>query len=326
MTDNLRIVKLCFTAPVHFGDVGIGLEENSLMLHSDTIFNAICNALAKLNGTQWVTDYLEGFSENPAFRISSGFPFSGSDMFFPKPRSRANIDGELYQKYGKKLKKIGYLCKTHFEKWIAGDELLEEDIESISGYDLSRLYKEMLLPKVSVSRIDAGSNIYFVGSMRFRKYSGLWFIVDCDDRTYDTVVQPALRLLQHDGIGGKRTWGYGAFRLDDDRITIKLPEGNAHLLLSLYYPDNSEKTLFAHQRSRWDLVLRGGYANPYGLKASEQKPQSLLISEGSVFGEKPKGKLIEFDSHIDGLNKLYHNGIAYSIPISIRENEDEMQD
>ena len=326
MKRSLRIVKLHFTAPVHLGDVGIGLEESSIVLHSDTIFNAICNALAKLNGAEWVTDFLEKFSEKPCFRISSGFPFSGDTLFFPKPRNRANINEELQQEYGKQLKKTSYLAKKYFEMWIGGDELSKKDIEEVTGCDISKHCKETLLPKVSVDRAQAESSIYFLGSVRFKENSGLWFIVDCDDDDYEMVVLPALRLLQHDGIGGKRTWGYGAFELKDGTIEMKLPDADTHLLLSLYYPEDHEKRLFALQESRWDFVLRGGYAHPYGLKRSQQKPQVLFISEGSVFEEKPSGKLIEYDSQIAELHRLYHYGLAYSIPISIMEDEDEMQD
>ena len=324
MKRSLRIVKLHFTAPVHLGDVGIGLEESSLMLHSDTIFNAICNALAKLNGTEWVTDFLEKFSEKPCFRISSGFPFIGDTLFFPKPRNRANINEELQQEYGKRLKKTSYLTKKYFERWIGGGEISKEDIEEITGCDLSKYCKEMLLPKVSIDRAQAESSIYFLGSVRFKENSGLWFIVDCDGAVYETVVLPALRLLQHDGMGGKRAWGYGAFRLEDGTIDMELPEADIHLLLSLYYPEDREKRLFALLKSRWDFVLRGGYALPYGSKGSQQKPQMLFISEGSVFEEKPAGKLVEYDSHIEGLHRLYHYGLAYSIPISITRHDDEM--
>lgn len=326
MNRHLRIVKLHFTAPVHIGELGVGLEESELVLHSDTIFNAICNALAKLNGLEWVTDFLEEFNENPYFRISSGFPFIGDTLFFPKPRNRANINEELQQKYGKRLKKTDYLAKEYFERWIGGDELSEEDLKEITGLDISKYCKKTLLPKVSIDRTQAESNIYFLGSVRFKRNSGLWFLIDCDNSDYKTIVLPALRLLQHDGIGGKRAWGYGAFELEDDTIDINLPDTDTHLLLSLYYPEDNEKRLFALKESRWDFVLRGGYAHPYGIKESQQKPQMLLIREGSVFGEKPSGKLIEYGSHIEGLHKLYHYGLAYTIPISITENDNEMQD
>ena len=120
MPENVKIVKLCFTSPLHVGEVGIGLEENSLLLHSDTIFNAICNSLAKLYSRETVTKMLENYLSEMPFRISSGFPFINDTLYFPKPMSRADIDPELPQDYLKKLKKTKYLTKPYFEKWIRG--------------------------------------------------------------------------------------------------------------------------------------------------------------------------------------------------------------
>lgn len=335
MPESLKIIKLNFTSPLHIGEIGIGLEESSLVLHSDTIFNAICNALAKLYGRDWVTDFLRNFEAKPPFRISSGFPFAGGNLYFPKPMSRANIHADLLQNYSKKLKKTNYLTKGFFEKWIAEEELSEKDLREITENEAAKDYDDkhsgfwtgFLLPKVSISRESAESSIYFLGSIRFKENSGIWFILDCTSKEWENRVLSALRLLQHDGIGGKRTWGYGSFSLEKENLDLKLPDSGAHLLLSLFYPNESEdpaadeKQLFSGKNARWGFSLRGGYAYPYGSRSSSQKPQRLFIKEGSIFERKPEGKLIEGDSGLERIEKLYHYGIAYSIPISITGGE-----
>jgi len=331
MLMKFKIIKMCFTTPLHLGEVGIGIEGSTLILHSDTIFNAICNALAKLYGSEWVTDFLEKFKLKPDFRISSGFPFIENNLYFPKPFSRANIERELRQNYGKKLKKTNYLTKHFFEKWIAGDNLTENELKNITkkeitllnGDKISKFHEEMILPKVAVNRESAESNIYFLGSVHFAKKAGLWFIVDCEDDIYRDKVLPALRLLQHEGIGGKRTWGLGRFELEEDSFYLKLPDVNTRLLLSLFYPKISEKKLFSSEKAKWGFTLRGGYAYPYGAGRSFQKPQRLLISEGSIFETRPRGKLIEYPIYQGELESLYQYGIAYSIPISVRQEEEE---
>ncbi|MDI9395021.1 MAG: type III-A CRISPR-associated RAMP protein Csm4 [Euryarchaeota archaeon] len=337
MPKNLKIIKLNFTSPLHLGEIGIGLEESSLVLHSDTIFNAICNALAKLYGREWVTDFLRKFKKEPSFRISSGFPFAGQNLYFPKPMSRANINNDLLQDYSKKLKKTNYLRKDFFEKWIAEEELLEKDLKEITDNEAAKGCDEkdsgfgagFLLPKVSISRESAESSIYFLGSVRFKEDSGIWFILDCSSKEYENNVISALRLLQHDGIGGKRTWGYGSFSLKEENLYLKLPDSDSHLLLSLFYPEESddpeldEKHLFSGKNARWGFSLRGGYAYPYGSRSSSQKAQRLFIKEGSIFEKKPEGRLIEDDSDLEGIEKLYHYGFAYSIPISISRGEKE---
>lgn len=328
---EIKIVKLNFTSPLHIGEVGIGLEESSLVLHSDTIFNAICNALAKLYGRDWVTDFLRNFKDEPPFRISSGFPFADQNLYFPKPMSRANIDEDLLQNYSKKLKKTSYLTKGFFEKWIAEEKLSEKDLKDITENEAAKDCDDkdsgfgtgFLLPKVSISRESAESSIYFLGSVRFKENSGIWFILDCTSKEWENRVFSALRLLQHDGIGGKRTWGYGSFSLEEENLNLELPNSGAHLLLSLFYPKESddpevdEKQLFSGKNARWGFSLRGGYAYPYGSRSSSQKAQRLFIKEGSIFEKKPEGKLIEDVSGLEEIEKLYHYGIAYSIPISI---------
>lgn len=335
MLENLKIVKLNFTSPLHIGEVGIGLEESSLVLHSDTIFNAICNALSKLYGRDWVTGFLRNFESNPPFRISSGFPFADQTLYFPKPMNRANIVDGLLQNYSKKLKKTNYLTKGFFEKWIAEEKLSEKDLKEITENEAAKdcddkdsgFGKGFLLPKVSISRESAESSIYFLGSVRFKEKSGLWFILDCTSKEWENRVRSALRLLQHDGIGGKRTWGYGSFILEEEILQLELPDSSAHLLLSLFYPNESEdpaadeKQLFSGKNARWGFSQRGGYAYPYGSISSAQKPQRLFIKEGSIFEKKPEGKLIEDDSDLEGIEKLYHYGFAYSIPISISGGE-----
>jgi len=203
---KIKIVKLNFTSPLHIGEIGIGLEESSLVLHSDTIFNAICNSLSKLYGREWVTTFLKGFSESTPFRISSGFPFINNTLYFPKPMSWVNVKKSLLTNYSKKLKKTTYLTQDFFQKWISGEQLFEEDLKKITENETLEVCENtasdfginFLLPKVSISRDNAESSIYFLGSVRFNEDSGIWFILDCKDKGYEEKVLSALRLLQHD--------------------------------------------------------------------------------------------------------------------------------
>ncbi len=348
MPENVKIVKLCFTSPLHVGEVGIGLEENSLLLHSDTIFNAICNSLAKLYSRETVTKMLENYLSEMPFRISSGFPFINDTLYFPKPMSRADIDPELPQDYLKKLKKTKYLTKPYFEKWIRGERFSKEELDKITGNKTvvlcedsdeksdktqenvnpeanedvpSKFGSDFLLPKVSVSRQDATSSIFFLGSVHFNKKAGIWFILYCTDENWKEKVLSALRLLQHDGIGGKRTWGYGSFSLQVENFDLDMPASKRRLLLSLFYPKEGEKCLFSERNASWGFSLRGGYAYPYGSSISQQKPQRLFIKEGSIFETEPEGDLIKDKVNFDGLNALYHYGIAYSIPIVVNRGE-----
>jgi len=43
--DRLVAYRLIPRSPFHFGERGIGLEETSILLHSDTLFSALCMTL-----------------------------------------------------------------------------------------------------------------------------------------------------------------------------------------------------------------------------------------------------------------------------------------
>ena len=254
MINTIKIIKLNFTSPLHIGEIGIGLEESGLVLHSDTIFNAICNALAKLRGNKYLLEFIEKsfFEKEISFKISSGFPFVEDILYFPKPKCAANISREHNLEIGKYLKKIQFLPKELFEKWISQSGIQQNDLENLMKFnnfmDFEKVYsgyQKDILPKVSIDRENKNSEIYFLGSFCFKGNSGIWFMVDCDEDVYKNSLLPALRLLSHEGFGGKRTLGYGNFEMKEEKLDLNLPESsksNANLMMSLYSPSYHEKS------------------------------------------------------------------------------------
>ncbi len=72
-----QLVKLDFAEnPVHFGEVGIGLEFTSEHLHSDTFFSAWFSAYAQLYSDQQIKHLFDRFlTSSPPFQISSTFVY-----------------------------------------------------------------------------------------------------------------------------------------------------------------------------------------------------------------------------------------------------------
>jgi len=67
-----RLVRLNFGQnPVHFGELGIGMEQTSERVRSDTLFSAWITAYARLHGKQAVERLLADFLETPLFHLSS---------------------------------------------------------------------------------------------------------------------------------------------------------------------------------------------------------------------------------------------------------------
>ena len=67
------IVKLEPESPFHIGKAGVGLEETSVIVHSDTIFSALCNMYTLLYGRDELEAMLTEFEEQPPFLVSSAF-------------------------------------------------------------------------------------------------------------------------------------------------------------------------------------------------------------------------------------------------------------
>jgi CRISPR-associated protein Csm4 len=94
----------------------------------------------------------------------------------------------------------------------------------------------------------------------------------------------ALSLLQHDGLGGERTAGYGAFTFAEDKpIDLPPPQpGRPGLLLSRYHPRPDElPAALTHREAAYKLTAVEGW-----LRSPDSIPQRrrrlFLVAEGSL--------------------------------------------
>ncbi len=292
----MRIIRLNFDSPLHVGEIGIGLEECSPVIHSDTIFNAIINAYSLMHTENETKEFIRSF-EN--VKLTSAFPFNKDEIFFPRPRIKLNADEKIISKYSKKIKKAEFVSKKFFEKMINYNYIDEKEIQEFVKEKI--FYKEYQIPKVYLDRETKKSDFFFISAIKFEDKCGLWFSVECEKGIYKDIIS-CLRLLQDEGFGGKRTWGYGLFSFEEDDIELRLPRTpEMYVLLSLFYPDDNEKALFDGRSASWDFVLRGGFSN------MKRKPRIRMVKEGSVFDTMPKGSILAFD-------KFCHYGLAYAIP------------
>lgn len=290
----MKAVKLKFKTPVRIGELGVGLESVSEVLHSDTLFSAIANALASINGD--LEEFIEKIRSGE-LKISSAFPFKGEEYFLPLP----------ILPYDKKIK-TKFVSKDNFETLIAGEEIVVKSEEMP--------YKTFDLPKVIIDRVTANTNIYYVSLIRFEKDCGLYFIVDGNGKK---VLKPALKYLEDEGIGGKRTWGLGIFEHEwVDDFEIKTPsESNAFVTLSLVFPKDLNSICY------WKPIIRGGWT----LKGKQiRKPRIIMASEGSIFRKKDEGILLDLDDKIENFSKsighkVFVNGKSFLIPMVMRHGD-----
>uniref|UniRef100_A0A7C2NLS4 CRISPR system Cms protein Csm4 n=1 Tax=Archaeoglobus fulgidus TaxID=2234 RepID=A0A7C2NLS4_ARCFL len=279
-----KVFKLYFKTPLRIGEAGIGLERAGDILHSDTLFGAMATALAKLN--EDVEEFIKRVSAGE-LRFSSCFPFENGKYYLPAPQLPVE-------------RKWRFLSLENFEKVISGEIEVKGD---------ETPYMKFEVPKVVLDRVTSNSGIYYLTAVKFGDNSGLYFMVDGNDG----LIKKALKFLQDEGIGGKRTWGLGKFEMKEDEIQIR-ESGEFYTTLSLTYPTSLDSVVY------WKPVVRGGWINT--AKATIRKPKVIMASEGSIFNEAEEGDVINLSIAYSDLSKetghdVYLNGRSFLVRMVI---------
>lgn len=124
---QLKIYHLTFPRGLHIGTGGVESVEDSLeYIPSDTLFAAMLDTWRHLG-----RDVKELLPENgePAFRVTSAFPFADGVRFYPKPVDlRELFSAERIKEFGagKNIKKIRYLSEQLIERARKGNYLDDE--------------------------------------------------------------------------------------------------------------------------------------------------------------------------------------------------------
>lgn len=248
-----KLVRLDFGSnPVHFGELGIGIEETSERVRSDTLFSSWVNAYVCLFGKDAVEELLETeFINFHSIRMSSTFIYRQKGdclvYYLPRPLKFPINYPEDDFSFFKTYKKLKYLPLDVWRRWYQAEGFIEEgdraelenppkkELEDCTNKDESRgaleqagafyyrkTFKKNLLPKVAVDRITAATNFYHTGFVQFEQEpdknqkSGLYFLLQLPDNNQDLENRlfAALHFLGEEGIGGERSSGAGRFRIE----------------------------------------------------------------------------------------------------------------
>jgi CRISPR-associated protein Csm4 len=321
--------RLAARSPFHFGERGVGIEESSVLLHSDTLFSALCLSLRELGEDPEAL--LKRFprtapqaSEPPPFRLSSAFPYAGEVCFFPRPMLKPQGLEEIADPtVGKTLKKIQFVSQVLFEALVAGspvdsyllgsdgkvrrDVLLQGgqvwvtpgELEKLRPFEEKetatiRLWEEQTTYRVTVDRGTNRSQVYQAGRVRFASGCGLFFLVDYEDTGWKGCLEKAMRVLGDAGVGGERSSGHGQFDLEvSPSFHLAEPEGaNGYATLSLYWPTEPEVQSDVLEGASYGLVNRRGWlGSPDGMNLRRREVRMLV--EGSVLRHRPEGALAD---------------------------------
>jgi CRISPR-associated protein Csm4 len=164
------------------------------------------------------------------------------------------------------------------------------------------------VPRVTVDRVTDAANIFHAGRTTFARDCGLWFGVQwlrpdaqADDLAYQEAFELLLALLADSGLGGERTYGYGAFEYATHG-PISLPDPQLHsqaMLLSRYHPRSEELPHVLQGAYRLESVA-GWLESPDG--ADRRRKRLHLLAEGSLitWPGSPAGDVVD-------VNPTYQN-------------------
>lgn len=325
------IVKFYFHHSLHLGNdmPGVGEEATKLILHSDTLFSALCNVWAQIDwhlqdvGSKPFYDLLQMFvAGTPPFKISSGFPFIKGQFFLPKPLNEPSIlysEKNTKEQYGKCIKKLSFIPIEKFKEWITNDEACKGFAMDFEGKEDTWSFGSALVsPKTPIDRINNESNIYHSENFFFKDNCCLYAIVELSENVSVDHFRIVLDHMGKFGIGGNRNIGQGAIKKiifdeasDEINDLFSITGSNGYCLISLYYPHSIPPE---DNVMEYDLVLRKGWIGSHSVNRSLKRKTCYMFSEGSIFKDIDNGKLV--DTKPDGFleHSIWQYGYSMTIP------------
>lgn len=308
---QIEALKLRFgNSPLHLGRGSDELDKTELIYHSDSLKSAIYAV-----GFEYFPQWKDPDNFFHSFRISSCFPFAGTEYFLPRPNIRKVIviEGVEDDFVAKRVKKIGFLSLKVFENFLDTDRseisFQQDHLTVDQGFVCEKketcfrsqnnvrqrisFYKTEVQQRVQVTHQDSqvDSKPFFIDRIYFERDCGLYFFADFKNREIRKQVLKALSILGERGIGTDRTVGNGLFFFDPETdcemVTINLPvnKKGISIPLGLYLPTEAEVSATDLSTSSWSLFKRGGYM---GGSSDEQhrhlrKKSIYMFGEGSAF-------------------------------------------
>lgn len=300
----------------HFGRQGIGLEEASETLASDSLFAALVAQAAHLESPApgrepaFATPFVNG---TPPFVLSSLLPRLDTLILLPRPALKLPMSETQRRKIGKGFKKLRYLSPQLFADVCAGrpfaDEPLimqggkvwlsreearglpspwkqvssESDEAWLARLQATPIWSIEAVPRVTVDRASNTSAYYEVGRVVYALGAGLALLVRYADPEAQGQFEHLLTLLGESGLGGRRSSGYGAFAWAAGptlALDVGAP-GQRVVLLSRYLPREDELACLQHEHAAYQLVNVGGWLFSPGQPA-QRRQRIRMVAEGSV--------------------------------------------
>lgn len=317
--------------PWRFGPDSGARDRVDLICHSDTVFSALCSAMAQLGLREEWLEATARSESTPAVRFSSFYPFQGDTLLIVPPRSLWPPAESTKVRYkGARFVPLSVVEALLADKGIDEDRwAVDGESECLVPHDrASGPFRIALRSNAAVDRLEAGKTVgHETACLEFARDAGLWTLVQFSDddaaAQWTAPVHSALLLLADSGIGGERSRGWGRSEAPEwepwSLPTVEaLAEGAewAYWLLSLYTP--SDKDSVDWKRGSYSTVSRSGRIESPA-RWGDPKPSSLMIAEGSVLLAARELQGAARDLAPEGFpHPVYRAGFAVAVPIPWR--------
>ena len=200
---------------------------------------------------------------------------------------------------------MAWLDAQAFSKMLKGEQLFDDTtIDNIQGEYLTDkeidkdFISSQVSARVSVSRDgQEDAKPFYMDRITFKGYSGLYFIADGNV----DLLEKALNLLQHEGIGTDRNVGNGYFEYDSTTVELDIPNGSEYALaLSSFVPESKEQlqALLDSDDVAYDFQRRGGWitTSPHN---TLRKNVIYAFTAASVFKSQCSGVVCKGEVGVD---------------------------
>lgn len=286
---NYAIYKLKFTAPVHFGKSM--LTDSEYALCSDTIFAALCMEAVQI-GDDLLNEFVS-YAKTNAVQLSDAFPYIGDKLLIPKPHVFVEHSQDENSSIIKKAcKKLKYIPIDDLDSYLNGS------FDVLNAVQMSELGVSALKISASIRNDEGETKPYEVGTYSFYDGCGLYLIVGCLNDNVKLLLDTLMDQLQHSGLGGKRSSGYGRFTFEvlevNEWLLEKLKcESKKYMLLNTALPTENELEEVI-KNANYSLIKRSGFVASSTYSDTWQRKKDLIMfKSGSCFDRRFDGDVYD---------------------------------
>lgn len=318
------LIRLRPNGPWRFGPQSGARDRVHRILHSDSLFSAVTQAIAQVGSLEeWLDETAR--SASAAVRFTSLYPYMGRHMYITPPRSiwPPATTGRVRWK-GARLLPISLVQSLlrgeslDEQKW-AVDPVSECLLPVEKNYSGTGPFRVGLRSSAAVDRLTQGNvEVHTTACLEFADQCGLWcsavFRDDAAKAKWAPVLRSAFKFLADEGMGGERSRGWGRAkqpRFEDCTLSALFFPGEGitdpiFWMLSLYNPAEADEVDWS--QGKYTIVSRSRHSDP--------GRQVRFAEEGSVIGagRMPVGRAHDI-SPAGSPHPVYRSGLAVAVPI-----------